>query len=187
MTSWDDVASQIRPLEVTIRVPMRADLIDTLQLLEVELRQAAQRDKDGAATASLADRPKAPVVAERIQALERELADSEVEFKFRAIGRRAYDQLLAEHPPTAIQVKEAKAQGVVALYNLDTFPPALAAACCVQPAGATVEHLRKAYDEWSPGQWSVLWRAVIAVTQGSADVGPKSVTASAIRLASQLS
>ncbi len=47
--------------------------------------------------------------------------------RFQALGSKEYDDLIAEHPPTAKQKKED------ASWNPDTFAPALIAACSVDP------------------------------------------------------
>ena len=71
-----------------------------------------------------------------------------VTFSFRALGRRRYDQLRRQHPPTDGQRDQLDARiGVAARWNTDTFPPALVAACATSPemtedeAGDLLDHL----------------------------------------------
>jgi hypothetical protein len=56
-------------------------------------------------------------------------------FTFRSLGRTPFRELLTKHPARdedhdvfSTQVEDAKAP-----YNLDTFPPALIQACCIDP------------------------------------------------------
>jgi hypothetical protein len=62
----------------------------------------------------------------------------------KAIGSKAYDDLIAKHPPTPEQKKEGAA------YNPDTFGPALISACSFDP------HLtpNEAQEIWSSEDWS---------------------------------
>lgn len=86
------------------------------------------------------------------------LDGEETTLLFRAIGMRAYDDLLALHPPT----KEQAAAG--ASYNGDTFGPALVAAVCIEPnlsEADTIEMWES--DDWSRGDLAILWEAALEV------------------------
>lgn len=86
------------------------------------------------------------------------LEGEETTLLFRAIGMRAYDDLLALHPPT----KEQQALG--ATYNGDTFGPALVAAVCVEPNLSETETKEMwESDDWSRGDLAVLWEAALEV------------------------
>lgn len=63
---------------------------------------------------------------------------------FRALGAKAYDDLLAEHPPT----KKDKEDGGV--WNGETFPPALIAASSLDPKISADE----ATEVWTSPDWS---------------------------------
>lgn len=174
MASWDQVRTQHRPALQTARVPMRGDLLDEIEALELQARAAAIADE------KLNRDPEAPAIAERIQELEVELEESVVEFKFRAVGRRLEADLLAQHPPTDAGRAKAEAEGVTAQWNQDTYPPALMAAACVEPPDATVEDFAHLWENWSKGQLTPLWAACLKANMGAADAGPKSAIASAI-------
>lgn len=181
MTSPADVRAAYRPATVSVRVPLRGDLLGELQDLEDQLELAKQRDL-------MSNGPKeSPPIAERIGQLEQELLDSEIEFRFRGIGRGPRSRLLSEHPPTQAQQAEAKADGGRLLFNIETFPPALMAAACVLPEGWAAADFAALWEEWTDGQTAKLWQACLAANQGAAETPPKSVTASVIRLASKLS
>lgn len=153
---------------------MRADLLDEIASLEAHASRAREVDKRENRD------PVAPALAERIRQLEDELADSEVTFRFQGLGRRAYAKLVAEHPPTDAQKGDAEAANARAVYNNDSFPPALLAAACVEPEGTTLEDMTDVWENWSEGQVAPMWSACLTANMAAADVGPKSLIASAI-------
>lgn len=166
-----------RPVRHTVRIPMRADLVDEIK----DLERQAKREK---AIDERENRdPVAPGIAERIQELEDELAESEVAFTFQSIGQRATAKLLGDNPPTDQQKADAEDNGVVLAFNTDTYPPQLLAATCISHS-STVEDWSDIWETWSTGQVSQLWAACLATNQGSADAGPKSLIASEILAAS---
>ncbi len=72
----------------------------------------------------------------RVADLDKAIQDKTREFVFESIGRRAWRQLLAEHPPTNAP-EDSKAG-----YNVETFVPAALAASCMKPG------LNVAQAEW---------------------------------------
>lgn len=70
---------------------------------------------------------------------ERDKAEAAVKantahMRFQSIGRKRYDKLVLDHPPSEEQNKEHQAEhGSDAPYNVDTFAPALVAASCIEP------------------------------------------------------
>jgi hypothetical protein len=78
---------------------------------------------------------------------------------YRALPSKVYDDLVAAHPPTPRQLSDANGSGVS--YNLDTFAPALIAACSYEPK-LSYEQAEQLYHapEWSGGEISTLfWNA----------------------------
>lgn len=174
MTSWDEITAQHEPTQKSVRVPMRASLLDEISKLEAEAERQQQLDK-------MSNEPDAaPAVAQRIQELEAELAASEVEFVFRAVGKRPLQQLIAEHPPTDDQIREAEQNGMRAVRNEDTFQPALLHASCISPADSTLEGWQTICERWSDGQFAALWQACLLANFGGGESGPKSLIASGI-------
>jgi hypothetical protein len=174
VTAWNQVREAHKHLRQTVRIPMRADLLDEISSLEARAEHEREIDKRENRD------PVAPGLAEQIQGLEQELTDSEVTFKFQALGRRAYAKLVAEHPPTDEQKAAAVEAGNRSLYNNDTFPPALLAAACIEPADTTYDDMLDVWENWSEGQVAPLWSACLTANMAAADVGPKSQIASAI-------
>ena len=83
----------------------------------------------------------------------------------RAIGSKAYDDMIAGHPPT----KEQKAEG--GSYNVDTFAPALISACSSNPH-LTVDEARQVWqsDDWSRGELMELFLGCVEVNNKGLDV-----------------
>jgi hypothetical protein len=174
VTSWDDATSSHKPVRQSVRIPMRADLLDRITSLEQQAARERAVDKRENRDAL------APAIAEQIRELEDQVAASEVEFTFEGIGRRAYAKLVADNPPTAEQKAEAEADERSVSYNPDTFPPRLLAASCVAPEGASIEGMTDVWENWSEGQAAQLWTTCLTANLGGVGVGPKSQIASAI-------
>lgn len=86
-------------------------------------------------------------------------------FTMRAIGSKAYDTLVAMHPPTADQKKD----GIT--YNPDSFGPALIASCSVVPL-MTPNEAKELWesDVWSRGEVMALFGAAVEVNSKGLDV-----------------
>ena len=73
-----------------------------------------------------------------------EKGDQELTLELKAISAKAYDDLIAAHPPT----KEQKVDGQG--YNPDTFAPAIIAEVVDEPKLS----LEQATEIWSSSDWS---------------------------------
>jgi len=84
---------------------------------------------------------------------------------FRALGAKAYDDLLAEHPPT----KKDKEDGGV--WNGDTFPPALIAASSMDPK-ISVEEATEVWTspDWSRGELYDMFSRLVRLNQEGLDI-----------------
>ncbi|CAB4194548.1 hypothetical protein UFOVP1264_3 [uncultured Caudovirales phage] len=83
----------------------------------------------------------------------------------KAIGSKAYDDLLANHPPTSDQKKEGSS------YNVDTFAPALIASCSVTPELSPEQAVQIwESNEWSRGELTELFLGCIEVNSKGLDV-----------------
>ena len=76
----------------------------------------------------------------------------EMTVKIRAIGSTAYDKLVAANPPNRVQRERGDT------WNIDTFAPALIAACCVEPQ-LTLEQATEIYssEDWAAGEIGALF------------------------------
>jgi len=95
-SSIDAVLDAIRPLETGARICLRGDLAHRAQLLDVEVRRL---ERASSASDSLGQPDElGPKLAE-LEALIAEMQAFQVEFKFRAVGDRAFSDLLVKYPP----------------------------------------------------------------------------------------
>lgn len=119
--------------------------------------------------------PDRRATAERLAEIESEIADAVVEFRFKAIGHRAWADLMRLHPPTKQQLAVDRKLD----HNPDTFPYEAIAASCVSPS-MTADQVRElerseAVDVQS---WMELWSACIRANV--VEKAPKSVAASIV-------
>lgn len=145
----------------TVRILLHQDL----ELRHRELERLLSDELD--ADARLNRDPVAPDVAAQIRDLEAEIERSKASFTFRALGKRAWADLLAKHPPTAEQKQHGRAE-----FNADTFPAAAVAACAVDPV-ITPEAATRLEAALNSSQFDVLWGAVLDVNVGGLS-SPKS-------------
>ena len=101
----------------------------------------------------------------RTTTVEISVGEDKAAMRFRALGSKAYDDLAAAHPPTAKQ----KADGAV--WNTDTFPPALIAAASLEPV-ISVEDAVKIWEspDWSRGELFDLFDQLLRLNQGGLGV-----------------
>jgi hypothetical protein len=90
---------------------------------------------------------------------------NEVTLKYQAIGMRAYDRLVAKHPPKP----EQRAEG--SSFDIDSFAPALIAACSVEPelTAAEAKSIWESED-WSRGDVMVLFRNAVELNNRGLDI-----------------
>jgi hypothetical protein len=90
---------------------------------------------------------------------------NEVTLQYQAIGMRAYDKLVAKHPPKPDQRAEGSS------FDIDTFAPALIAACSVDPEISPTE-AKAIWDseDWSRGDVMVLFRQAVELNNRGLDI-----------------
>lgn len=178
--SIDDILTQAENPEyvrvATARVLLRQDLVARHAELESQLVDAKARDL------LHNERDAAPALAREIEALQAEMDAARVEFRFRNIGRKAWADLLAKHPPTPQQVKADRRT----TFNPETFPIAAIAASCDRPSGVDEKAVERLEASLSDAQFSQLWNACVDANLGGADL-PKSLMAGAILRANERS
>jgi len=91
--------------------------------------------------------------------------EQEVSLTFQAIGMKEYDKLVSKHPPKA----EDRVEG--ASFNMDTFAPALIAACSVDPEMEESD-AKEIWDSpgWSRGDLMVLFREAVDLNNRGLDI-----------------
>ncbi|WP_432136835.1 hypothetical protein [Streptomyces sp. bgisy154] len=164
MTDISDVLKRAKPRERTVELCIAGDVAAEVERLEAELaRVSADWRPD-----SLAANHPGEAIAKKIAAARERMREAEVPFTFRALGAKAWSDLVAQHP--------AKTEGQA--FDPETFSPALLAACCVDPV-MTVDQVTELLEVLNTGQVQELVDAAYEVNTESTAV-PFSLAASAI-------
>lgn len=171
--TYDHLRGKKQPYRQTISVVLDQELAaeyeDAKRARDViEIRAKARPDDVDVAAEFLATEQRLAEITDRLLDTEA-IAD----FTFRGIGRHAFEKLVLAHPATADQRAKAKAGGVTDTlqWNIDTFPAAVIAACCVEPA-LTFE---QALDLWNDDNWNAseldeLLAAALSVCSGRRNI-----------------
>lgn len=157
--------------QVEVRVLLDQSMLVEHARLDEALRKAIDLD------AHLNRDPEAPVIAEQIRNLEQRIDDAKTVFVFEQIGRGAWLDLVAKHPPT----DEERQQGLD--HHPETFIPAALVASCKTvrtPDGnegtLDVDNARFLMDELTEAEFRKLWGACLKANLGEAS-DPKSAAA----------
>lgn len=167
MADFAEILSAVKLPEKTLPLCLRGDLVAEWESLERQLQAAQTANAD-----SLAGRGDAHQLAERMQAIRDEMRAHEHVFRFRGKSAQEYSDLQAKHPATPQQ----REQGLD--LNWDTWPTALIAACCVDPA-MSEDQAAELRNAVSDAQWDAMYVAALAVNRQVVDV-PNSDSVSAI-------
>ena len=150
MPDISELLEQASPREVTVRVCLAGDAAGELEALEQKLGQLGEWQPT-----SLGQTNPAYELQERIDAARQRVREASVEFRFRALGHRAYSNLLAAHPAP---------EGVEEPYDAGTFLPAVLAACCVEPS-LTPAQVDRLLDVVNDGTARTLFASALAVNE----------------------
>lgn len=151
-----DILAEKKPNTRTIDIILDSDLANEIQLKEQEKEQLQNRRGR-----SLADGI-GPLDIE-LDALYEKAADTAVTFVFGDIGRKLFDTLVQEHPPTKAQKEQiAELGGGILEYNLETFPPALIAAAAIDPE-MDLDDATVIFNTWSSGDAEILFTVALLV------------------------
>jgi hypothetical protein len=113
-----------------------------------------------------------------LEGLRRDAVDDEqvVTFRFASIGRKAFDRLRDEHPPTEEQQRRAREDALAAglrpdqarvTWNDETFPPALISAAAIEPK-ITLEEADEICNrspDWNDAEVGALFLAALQAQQ----------------------
>jgi hypothetical protein len=154
--------------EKEVRICLRADLVADFEAAEAELAEAQRTAR---AENSLGAGAGIKTLAERVTAIRDQMAAASGTFRLRAVPRRKWTALYAEHPP-----REGDARDAATGFNRETFFEALTRACIVDPEISDAEWEALA-DHLSAAQWDALVDAAWQVNQTGVDV-PFSLAAS---------
>ena len=136
--------------ELTVKVCLAGDAAGELEALEAELGQLGEWHPT-----SLGEKNPAFELQERVEAARQRVREAAAEFRFRALGHRAYSNLLAAHPAQDSS-KEP--------YDAGTFLPAVLAACCIEPS-LTAAQVDRLLDVVNDGTARMLFQAALSVNE----------------------
>ncbi len=119
--------------------------------------------------------PQRLATAQRIAEIEETLEESVVEFRFKAIGHRAWADLVRKYPPT----KQQRTLDRNLDHDPDRFPYEAMAVSCVDPV-MTPEQVKalESSEAVDVQSWTELWSACIRANV--VDASPKSLAASMV-------
>jgi hypothetical protein len=161
MTTLNELRAKFHAREKSITFVTAGDLLAEHEALSAQLADAMRKQRT-----TLDDGTTVKQCAERLTTLESDLAASTVTVKVRGIGRNAFRRLMAEHASDGEP------------FNPDTFPPALVAACSLDPVMTPTEAADLG-DVLTFGQWDELFGAAWDACR-EVDGVPFSVLASAV-------
>lgn len=167
MTSFEDILAAARLPETSVSLCLRGDLDAEWRDLERKL-QSASRD-----VASLGQRSDASILAERIKALEAEMAESQVTFRLRADSAKAWSDFVGTKP---VRAKDETDEAFIGRYF--DWMCLLISRVSVEPA-MTPEQVAQLCDVLSAAQWDELGNAAWTLNARSVAV-PFSLAASAL-------
>ena len=163
MPDISEIIAKARPRELTVRICLAGDVAAEVDRLEAELQDVSQWQSE-----SIADENPGLRLAEQIKDARERMRQAEAEFTFRALGDRAWSDLVAKHPGKT----EEDA------WDPDSLAPALVSACAVEPV-MTAEQVGELFEVLNQGQRQQLIDAAWQVN-GEATPVPFSLHASAI-------
>lgn len=183
MTHADDVLKAVKPVTRTVSICVDGELEDERLRLERQYRDAVKADDDAEDEAHTMQ---APALADALADLQARAKDATVDFTFKAIGRKAWTDLMAAHPPTDEQTKDLPEEAVLRWNPLE-FPPAAIAASLSEPDGFDAVKVAELEQTLSEGQWKRLWSGCVIANEGVGDVGESSAALQQARNSGQKS
>lgn len=154
--SIEEIIAAAKPRQTEVAVCLSGDLAATAERLEARLDEIGH----GFVRSSLADvDPRAEIESELAEVADL-MREAEVIFKFRALGKEAWSNLMAAHEP-----RKDKNE----LWNAETLPPALITACCYEPV-MTLEQFAALSEVLNQRQRNDLWNAAYAAQVGETKV-----------------
>lgn len=167
----DDIIASATPAEREARICVAGALNARFSALEAEL---ADLQQERFVSSSLSDVDPRRPIAEEIERLREEMRKSEHVFTFRALDPKRWSDMRAEHAPR---------DGQREMFNVETFPVALIAACCVaidgKESSLPVEKVTALFDVLNEGQRDELFNAAWEANTGRVSV-PFSAVASVV-------
>lgn len=151
--SFAQLNASRKPRTLTRWVTLDVDGLTRIAELEREIKQATEDDE------TLHRAPLAPALREERDALLRGIEANAVKFTFQALTRKAWRDLIAQHPhpekPDTLR------------WNADTFIPAAITACCIEPEGVDGAVI---CEEWDEATARLLGDMAVSVNEQRTDI-----------------
>lgn len=163
MPDIKEILAKARPREHTVRICLAGDVAAEVERLEAELSAVSNWRSE-----SLAEQHPGIALAEQIAAARERMKEAEVAFTFRALGAKAWSDLVAQHPSE--KADEA--------WDDESLAPALVSASSFDPV-MTPEDVAELFEQLNMGQRQELINAAWTVN-GEATAVPFALHASAI-------
>lgn len=173
--SGASILKRIKPQlpETTVKVCLRPDLIDAHNQANERLQSARKSgSKSGRLASKTTDEERE--LAKRVRDIEDQLADATVEFRFRGMSPRTWQELLDEHPP-----RQDNQLDLMYGANRASHPRAAVRASIIEPEWDD-DSWSELLDIVNSGQWEELTAAMRQVNRGVVDDAPFSELASLI-------
>lgn len=164
MPDISDILKKAKRRQKSVFIALAGDRLAELERLEKELAGLG----DAWAPGSIAETDPRKQLAQKVSAARQAVRDSETEFRFEALGDKAWSDLVAAHPP--------KEKGHA--FDPETFAPALIAACALDPV-MTVDQVKELFDVFNHAQRDALWQGAFDVNTEATGI-PFSLNASGI-------
>ncbi len=182
--SLADLRGKKKPVTRSVEIFLDSDVATEINRAQTRLNDLEERLSQSPQRRDLQiKRDHAEAELERLQAEAAETG-AVATFFFRAIGRKAYEKLIEEHPATEEQQREARERGANAglapqlarlHWNADTFPPALIAAASYEPKISHEEawEIFHVSEDWNEGELTTLFVTARSAQEGRdvADLG----------------
>lgn len=177
MTSLEDIIARKQPTELKVVIALTPEV--GYRLAEAQQKVDTARRAQILIKSNESDEAFAEAEAE-LEMIKEEVLDDCAEFVFHSIGRQAFEDLRDAHPPTPKQRDKAKklatqmglgTRGGQIGWNVDSFPPALIAACCSEPE-MTIEEATELWNSevFNEAETGQLFAAALQVNQNAGAV-----------------
>lgn len=180
-----ELLARIKPQmrEESTQICLRPDLLDEFEKADAELVRSRAADTAGNRLTDGTSK-KTRELAEKVVALQGQIDDTAITFRFKAMSKDRWRALCDTHPPRAKDQIDAYAG-----YNRDAVLDAAVRLCLIDPVFETCAKPDCDHEDcgsWeslvaklNPSEWNELAQTVNSVNQGVVDA-PKSVLASQI-------
>lgn len=154
-----------------VKIIMTDDVAQALEKAQQDFALIQMQEMQGMGEDDPGFKAKAEGARAALRAAEEEAEKDAVEYVFKNVGRKAFDKLITDHPPTDENREDAKAQGGNPddlNWNPNTFPVALVAAAIIHPQMDEAE-VQEMWDdpEWGGGELQQLFWTALAAQQKS--------------------